>query len=125
MPSRPSAPPHPRFLQGGGETGALVRAFDWAATPLGPPEGWPQPLKMLAQLMLASRQAMFLCWGAGSGQTLYNDAYSEILAGRHPAAMGAAVRGDLARDLGRGPQAHSSRGPTPASPYTWTTSPSP
>ena len=33
------------FLSGGGEAGARIRAFDWAATPLGPPEGWPQNLK--------------------------------------------------------------------------------
>lgn len=26
------------FLCGGGEMGALTRAYDWEATPLGPPE---------------------------------------------------------------------------------------
>ncbi len=30
------------FLGGGGEMGALIRAHDWAATPLGRPAGWPQ-----------------------------------------------------------------------------------
>src|SRR4051794_5465873 len=29
---------------GGGETGALLRAFDWSATPLGRIESWPQSL---------------------------------------------------------------------------------
>ena len=29
------------FLAGGGEMGARMRAHDWAATGLGPPEGWP------------------------------------------------------------------------------------
>ena len=33
------------FLSGSGEMGARMRAFDWAATPLGSPEGWPQNLK--------------------------------------------------------------------------------
>jgi PAS domain-containing protein len=33
------------FLSVGGEIGARMRAFDWAATPLGSPEGWPQNLK--------------------------------------------------------------------------------
>ena len=28
----------------GGEMGTLVRAFDWAATPLGPLERWPHSL---------------------------------------------------------------------------------
>ena len=79
--------PMPSFLRDGGEAGALMRALDWEGTPLGPPEGWPTPLKTLVQLMLASRQAMFLCWGPAR-TTLYNDAYAEILAGRHPTAMG-------------------------------------
>ena len=33
------------WLAGGGEMGALIRAMDWSATPLGPPEGWPQSLR--------------------------------------------------------------------------------
>jgi len=33
------------FLAGGGEMGSLMRALDWEATPLGPPEQWPQSLK--------------------------------------------------------------------------------
>ena len=28
----------PDFLRGGGEMGALIRAHDWAATPLGAPQ---------------------------------------------------------------------------------------
>ena len=30
------------WLVGGGECGALIRAHDWAATPLGPPEVLPE-----------------------------------------------------------------------------------
>ncbi|WP_229665433.1 PAS domain-containing sensor histidine kinase [Paracoccus acridae] len=37
--------------------------------------------------MLASSQPMFVLWGT-QRTLLYNDAYSEILAGKHPAAMG-------------------------------------
>jgi hypothetical protein len=33
------------WLVGGGELGALIRAKDWAATPLGPIEDWPQSLR--------------------------------------------------------------------------------
>jgi signal transduction histidine kinase len=33
------------FVSGGGEMTARIRAFDWATTPLGSPEGWPQNLK--------------------------------------------------------------------------------
>jgi hypothetical protein len=31
----------PDFLAGGGEMGALMRAKNWADTPLGTPESWP------------------------------------------------------------------------------------
>lgn len=76
-----------RFLSGGGETGALLRACDWSATPLGSPATWPGPLKTLVGVMLAANQPMFVAWGPGR-TLLYNDAYAEILAGKHPAAMG-------------------------------------
>lgn len=74
----------PAFLAGGGEMGGLIRSHDWAATPLGPPEHWPQVLQTLTTLMLASSQPMFVVWGP-ERTTLYNDAYGEILAGKHPA----------------------------------------
>lgn len=72
------------FLAGGGEMGALIRAYDWAATPLGPPQDWPQGLQTLTGLMLTSSQPMFVVWGP-ERTTIYNDAYTEILAAKHPA----------------------------------------
>ena len=45
------------ILAGGGEMGALMRALDWSATPLGPPERWPQSLKTAVRIMLTSRGA--------------------------------------------------------------------
>ncbi len=47
----------------GGEMGALMRAFDWAATPLGPLERWPRSLKTLAAAALESRVPTILAWG--------------------------------------------------------------
>ena len=89
------------FLAGGGETGALIRAKDWSQTALGPPDGWPGPLKTLIGVMLASDQPMFVGWGP-ERVLLYNDRYSSIMADRHPAGMGrpflevwSEVRGDL------------------------------
>ena len=76
-----------QILAGGGETGALLRALDWAGSPLGPPGEWPQPLKTLIAVVLGSNQPMFVVWGA-EGILLYNDAYREILAGKHPGAIG-------------------------------------
>ena len=82
------AAPSVGFLEGGGALGELIRAFDWAATPLGAPNSWPTPLKTMVKLMLNTRQPMFLWWGADLIQ-LYNDAYAANLwPDRHPAALG-------------------------------------
>jgi PAS domain S-box-containing protein len=66
---------------------ALISNYDWSASPLGAPEAWPQPLKTLVELLLASNQPMFVAWGP-ERTLLYNDAYSEILASKHPRAFG-------------------------------------
>lgn len=77
----------PAFLAGGGAMGALMRAHDWSASPLGPPEGWARPLKTLAAVMLAANQPMFIAWGTGR-TLLYNDGYAKILGLKHPGALG-------------------------------------
>jgi len=75
-------------LSGGGEMGALVRAVDWAATPLGPVEGWPRSLITAVTLVLESRYPMMVLWGPDLIQ-VYNDAFRPILgATKHPAALG-------------------------------------
>jgi len=43
--------------------GRRMRAFDWAAHPLGPPEAWPRSLKTVIQIILTSRFAMWMGWG--------------------------------------------------------------
>ena len=77
----------PDFLSDGGEMGAHMRARDWSASPLGPPQGWAQPLKTLVAVMLAANQPMFIAWDAGRTM-LYNDGYAEILGLKHPGALG-------------------------------------
>ena len=72
------------FLAGGGEMGAAMRAFNWSATPLGPPAHWPQPLKTTVGIMLTSKFPMFLVWGPEL-TFLYNDGYIDVLGGKHPA----------------------------------------
>ena len=79
------------FLAGGGAMGALVRAHDWSATPLGPPETWTQSLRTVVTLMLSSGQAMFVAWGPELS-FLYNDSYAPIFGARHPAALGRPFR---------------------------------
>lgn len=76
---------------GGGELGALTRAYDWSRTPLGPIEAWPRTLRITAENMLASRHPMFLWWGDDLIQ-LYNDGYRASLADHHPQALGARGR---------------------------------
>ena len=80
------------FLAGGGELGALTRAFDWSKTSLGPPEAWPQSLRVTVRLVLTSRHPMFIWWGPELIQ-FYNDAYRETMGPeRHPGALGARGR---------------------------------
>jgi hypothetical protein len=79
------------FLAGGGEMGALIRAHDWAATPLGSPQTWPQSLRTALRIMLTSRQPIWIGWGEDLTY-LYNDAYKSIIGGRHPWALGRPAR---------------------------------
>ena len=81
----------PTFLTGGGELGSLMRAHDWASTPLGPPEGWPQSLKTAVRIMLTSRQPIWIGWGEDLIY-LYNDPYKSIIGGKHPQALGQPTR---------------------------------
>ncbi len=71
----------------GGGMSAHMRAYDWSTTTLGPQECWPQALLTLVQVMLNSRQPMFIAWGADR-TLIYNDTYAPMLGERHPAALG-------------------------------------
>ncbi|WP_340680697.1 ATP-binding protein [Paraglaciecola sp.] len=76
------------FMSGGGEMGALIRAHNWHATPLGHPETWPQPLKTSLRLLLSTGHPMFIWWGEELTQ-FYNDAYRRSIGPeRHPSALG-------------------------------------
>ncbi|HLL23185.1 MAG TPA: hypothetical protein VK427_13695, partial [Kofleriaceae bacterium] len=85
MIGRPTRGP---LAEGGGVTGALIRAHDWSKTPVGPVECWPPALVSTVQLLLCCRHPMFLWWGPSLTQ-FYNDAYVPSFGqGKHPAAMG-------------------------------------
>jgi len=80
------------FLSEGGEMGALMRQFDWATSPVGPPAHWPQSLRLTIRLMLNSQHPMFIWWGPELIQ-FYNDAYRKTMGPEmHPAALGARGR---------------------------------
>ncbi|KMO34242.1 PAS domain-containing protein [Methylobacterium aquaticum] len=77
----------PAVLVDGSAIGALMRAQDWGASPLGDPSTWPPSLTTLVGAMLASHQPAFLVWGR-ERTLLYNDLYADLLGHRHPAALG-------------------------------------
>jgi PAS domain S-box-containing protein len=73
------------------ETALLLDATDWAQTPLGPRERWPQSLKLAVSICLNSRFPMFVWWGPQL-INIYNDAYVPMLGKRHPRAFGRPAR---------------------------------
>jgi PAS domain S-box-containing protein len=78
----------PAFLAGGGEMGALIRAYPWTDTALGPPDQWAISLQYCMRLMLNSSHPMNIFWGP-QALFLYNDAYRTTLDGdRHPPSLG-------------------------------------
>ena len=79
------------FLAGAGPMAALIRAFDWAPTSLGPIRDWPAHVRFATAMMLRSQVAMVMLWGE-DGVMLYNDAYSVFAGLRHPALLGSRVR---------------------------------
>jgi PAS domain S-box-containing protein len=75
------------LVLGGGEMAKRIRVHDWAVTPLGPMEAWPQSLRTAVDIMLASPSPVSIVWGPERVQ-LYNDAYVPIAVERHPGALG-------------------------------------
>ena len=75
------------FLADGGAMGALMRARDWSATPLGPKDTWPQSLRTSVSTCLNCSFPVLIWWGPQLVK-LYNDAYVPILGDKHPSALG-------------------------------------
>ncbi|MFP2904437.1 ATP-binding protein [Pyxidicoccus sp. 3LFB2] len=86
-----------RFIQGGGEMGALMRAFDWSQHSLGPLERWPQSLRTSVSTMLRSPYPIILFWGPELVM-LYNDPFRPILGTKHPQTLGARGHEALAEE---------------------------
>lgn len=65
-----------------------LAAVDWAATPLGPVEDWPQSLRTAVDILLSSRFSMWMAWGPEL--TFFcNAAYRRDTLGRkYPWALG-------------------------------------
>ncbi len=80
----------PVLVDGGGMS-ALIRAFDWSKTPVGPMAHWPASLWTVLNLCLASDYPMAVLWGDDFLQ-LYNDACCAILGTKHPQSLGQPCR---------------------------------
>jgi signal transduction histidine kinase/CheY-like chemotaxis protein len=78
-------------LKGGGRMGALMRSINWAETPLGAVESWPDALRWSVALALNSSFPTAICWGEDL-RLLYNDAYRVILGTKHPKSLGQPCR---------------------------------
>ncbi|MFC7616298.1 ATP-binding protein [Actinokineospora soli] len=70
------------------EVGRDLAAVEWAATPLGTPDGWPPSLRTTVSIMLSSRFPMWMAWGPEL--TFFcNAAYRRDTLGRkYPWALG-------------------------------------
>ena len=82
---------HDDVFIGDSDMARLMRAHDWASTPLGPVSGWARSLKVALGLLLTSRFEMWLGWGDDI-HFFYNDAYRPTLGSKHPLALGRPVR---------------------------------
>jgi anti-sigma regulatory factor (Ser/Thr protein kinase) len=83
----------------GGPVSDLVRAFGWAQTPLGPVDSWDPIVRATVEVMLASPVPMALAYGKEL-VLIYNDAYADVIGGKHPAALGQPAAEDLVDVVG-------------------------
>jgi signal transduction histidine kinase len=81
----------------------LFRSFNWAATPLGPIESWPDSLKAVVRILLTSGFPMWMAWGPEL-TAMYNDGYRRTTLGKkHPWALGRSARevwSEIWKDIG-------------------------
>jgi PAS domain S-box-containing protein len=70
---------------------ALMRAYNWAGTPLGAAEAWPQSLRSAVGICLNTRYPMCIYWGP-EYVMLYNDAFRAIMGEKHPWGLGRPAR---------------------------------
>jgi PAS domain S-box-containing protein len=77
--------------RGDTELATLIRAFDWRRTPLGGIETWPQSLRTVVDVALASLYPMLVMWGVDRIQ-IYNDRLVPILGTKHPDCLGRPAR---------------------------------
>jgi len=80
-----------RLFAGTGEMKGRCRSLDWATTPLGKVEQWPQSLRTIVVTILDSAFPNIVLWGPDLIQ-VYNDGYRELMGHKHPWGLGIATR---------------------------------
>src|SRR5262245_11412306 len=77
-----------QLFPGESEMARRMREADWASTPLGPVEQWPQSLQAAVRICLGCAFPIVIWWGPELA-ILYNDEYRPMLGpAKHPAALG-------------------------------------
>ncbi len=82
-PADVTEPADPTF-PGDGEMARRMRAYPWAGSALGDPQGWSASLRTAVRICLTSRFPMIVWWGPDLW-FLYNDAFLPLLGTKHPA----------------------------------------
>jgi serine phosphatase RsbU (regulator of sigma subunit) len=83
--------PDDALLADAGSLRAAYEAVDWASTPLGPGASWSPALRRAVELALQTRFPVTLFWGPEL-VLVYNEAYVDLIADKHPAALGTPAR---------------------------------
>ncbi|EFL37443.1 sensor histidine kinase, partial [Streptomyces griseoflavus] len=100
---RPAAAAGADVFAADAEIGRDLARVDWTATPVGPPERWPQSLQTAVSILLSSRFSMWMAWGPEL--TFFcNAAYRrDTLGGKYPWALGRPARevwAEIWQDIG-------------------------
>ncbi len=66
----------------------LTNSFDWASTPLGRIDAWPETLKAAVRMILTSKVPMVMLVGEADGILIYNSGYAIFAGDRHPGVFG-------------------------------------
>lgn len=82
-----STSPGSQWLYADGPVASAVMRAPWSHTSLGPISHWTASQKTLVNTILASPLPTLLLWGRDLLQ-IYNDAYAQIMGGRHPCGVG-------------------------------------
>lgn len=76
-----------QFMCGGGETGSLVRNYNWKETSLGDPHEWPECIRTAVSICLNSAFPNSVYCG-DEFNLIYNDGYIQIAGNNHPDILG-------------------------------------